>query len=702
MTHEELDALNKATWFSLGAGNYNYTYITEDALTINGLTLRWVYKISQEQHNALSNYTRAITKWNLINPKFPAIQYKKGLIVPYLGNTPASDLQISKKLVDIYKNTDNIIFDAPENNNFLLYDNEVVCIDTDLALNKNSLLSKNFYNNYEGSISSYLEEHYNKGYPHTAMMISILLDIDKLGLDKKYIDYQVVMIMGQLKRRGVSINENNLKVIRIILELDTEFIYYITPELLSEMLQLHAKREPITTDLIYSSINKQLLEKNTVIDYVTKGDLQSLKIIIKQDKNQLNVLNQYDWSLMRIAVTYNQTGIIKYLCEIGDLSHQEIDKSTGDTVMDCALRANFNLAAMLLYKNNAVCTVTKTVNYFLFVCKQGLLEEVKNYLENDLLSKFLLKINYQTALLLACANDRYAVVEYLLSKKVDVNYAPSDKNSYAPLDWAISLGSTKLIALLQKFNAVAKFQHTKVKYKTLGNLIQCGDLESIKVLITHNRGLLNACEEDVAPIHSAVLFKQAEIVNYLISEGVDVNVRTTSTRYFYIQTALDMACDCRADAIAISLYNAGATVDKHVYGQYHIVHVLARQGLLSQLESLISMQPQLIDAIARHGHTPMVLAASKGHCAIVKFLLLKKANPNVERTNKVTSYSPDYRRSPLDWALLQNNEEMINLLLEAKARANECIYPPIRVGNSSIFSKINKPQNDSNQVVFQP
>ena len=174
-----LTSILKSTWWSpIGRGAYNEATKSNNELTIYGHRGYWVGKAPLDQSDDMSSSARAVRKWNEINPDIPSYLSIFGMIVPYLGNTPASDDQIAAKVVDIYRRTRNIILDACAKNNFLVYKCKVICIDVDVALRRGSTASDSF--GTEGdSIENFFVSGSRAGKARTVSVVRTLLYLQK-------------------------------------------------------------------------------------------------------------------------------------------------------------------------------------------------------------------------------------------------------------------------------------------------------------------------------------------------------------------------------------------------------------------------------------------------------------------------------------------------------------------------------------------
>lgn len=84
------------------------------------------------------------------------------------------------------------------------------------------------------------------------------------------------------------------------------------------------------------------------------------------------------------------------------------------------------------------------------------------------------------------------------------------------------------------------------------------------------------------------------------------------------------------------------------------------------------------------GHSPLTLAAKLNYKNIMKALLQRKANPNHQVASNYNSC--------LHYAIINNNEEMINILIEARANIN--------ILNRDDITPINMALKGSNGIIY--
>lgn len=269
--------------------------------------------------------------------------------------------------------------------------------------------------------------------------------------------------------------------------------------------------------------------------------------------------------------------------------------------------------------------------------KKGLLQHVKTLITSTPQLVNVKDSHNNTPLVWAASGGHTEVVDFLLAHGADIHLGtqlpsglPSDFkhhaiNNYSPLDWAINNGHVDTILTLINAGAKANHVHTKIKNKSLKEIIEEGDLSLVKFFIEHNKRFLNQLDEKgYTPLHYSARYGQIEIARYLVAENADLDIPTTKTSDNL--TALELATKHKHDSIAILLFEAGAKIPKAVNGRNHIIHILARNGMLNYIQTLIESFPDLIHIKDSKNQTPLFLAANQGHDEVVEFLTSKDAD----------------------------------------------------------------------------
>lgn len=214
---------------SLGHGSYNNVtkiYAPRD----KDDPFPWKVFKERRHNDILSEANRAVRKWNEFNPIFPAwvvdgdwsCQYLGrivlgGWVAPYLGNVPANDEQIALKVVDIYRNTRNIVADACGLMNFLFYEGNAVCIDVDLAckMKRQSFASDDMFENCFGI--GEMGQYWKKCgvfKPKTVEIIKTLFFLEDClnvtQIDNAFLTPEIIGIFNEYRKLNVRILPYNI------------------------------------------------------------------------------------------------------------------------------------------------------------------------------------------------------------------------------------------------------------------------------------------------------------------------------------------------------------------------------------------------------------------------------------------------------------------------------------------------------------
>lgn len=93
------------------------------------------------------------------------------------------------------------------------------------------------------------------------------------------------------------------------------------------------------------------------------------------------------------------------------------------------------------------------------------------------------------------------------------------------------------------------------------------------------------------------------------------------------------------------------------------IHEAAAAAQLEQVQAMIEDHPNLLDVVSDHGFTPLGLATHFGNEDVVRYLLAKHADPNIQSQNGYNVY-------PLHTAISSNFDGIAKMLLEAGAEVN--------------------------------
>ncbi len=179
---------------------------------------------------------------------------------------------------------------------------------------------------------------------------------------------------------------------------------------------------------------------------------------------------------------------------------------------------------------------------------------------------------------------------------------------------------------------------------------QKGNLEKIKELVKKDPQLLNKIGNDGdPPLLPAASGGHKEVIEYLLSKGVDANSKNSSGQNAVTYTAYAGNLE-----ITKLLVSKGAKIVFTDRQGMSPLHFAAQQGHLPVVEFLVSKGAPLTGK-NRGGRTPLYLAAIRGHDKVMLFLLGKGVSATTKDRNG---------HSPLYGAIDRKHAKAALLLLE--------------------------------------
>ena len=185
----------------------------------------------------------------------------------------------------------------------------------------------------------------------------------------------------------------------------------------------------------------------------------------------------------------------------------------------------------------------------------------------------------------------------------------------------------------------------------LGGCAQQQAMDYARELVSTKADLTLPDADGLTPVQAAIAGGYDEAVVYLLYNGAEVNALGLNGL-----TPLHAAAVFDRPSIGAMLLKRGAKVSLTSNSQgFTPLHVAARGGKLDMVKLLIEARGN-VNATGKRVDTPLTLAASQGHFAVVDYLLSHGAavNPPVEMPYD----------SPLD-AAIRNKHDRVATLLRA-------------------------------------
>ena len=152
-----------------------------------------------------------------------------------------------------------------------------------------------------------------------------------------------------------------------------------------------------------------------------------------------------------------------------------------------------------------------------------------------------------------------------------------------------------------------------------------GDLPSVQYLLSSRKADVNEFSESTTPLILATENNQATIVELLLRQGADPNLRELS----FNETALFKASFKGFPGIAQLLISYGADVRLRIKNDETCLMWASFKGFSDISRMLVIAGADVNAQDTKYGFSPLMVAAKNGHSATVELLLGSGANPHL-------------------------------------------------------------------------
>lgn len=275
-----------------------------------------------------------------------------------------------------------------------------------------------------------------------------------------------------------------------------------------------------------------------------------------------------------------------------------------------------------------------------------------------------------TALIIATRLGNTAMVKLLVERGADLNLG--DKHGVTALGWAMKLGKSEIAELLKKAGAAEPEDLEGSPNTALWSAAMKGDVAKAKALLKRGTKPDEPVEDREGKhfaLVSAAREGHLEMVELLLQHGSQVNVGASENWNAGITPLMVAAREGHLNVVQ-ALLTAGAALESkdsgYEDGGETAMHYAARGGHSEVIQALAKAGAK-INAKAKGGSTPLLVAVSKKQHDAVKTLLSLKADPNA---------GPSGGAGPLFTAAQHPDFALVKLLLEHGARPNPSSKKP--------------------------
>lgn len=239
---------------------------------------------------------------------------------------------------------------------------------------------------------------------------------------------------------------------------------------------------------------------------------------------------------------------------------------------------------------------------------------------------------YRTPLYFAVRENQVEVAAYLLEHGADpLGLAVNDTF----LDIARDRGYEEMQKLLE--TKLASLHGASPKGEGLAAAIRERDLVKVRSLLDGDPELLHAGDErGNQPIHWAVMTRQLDIIDELLTRGADINVqRQDGARPIQLFNGDYHYRGWRDVPKDVTTTPAEVLAHLRTRGAYIDINTAAQTGDLNRVRELLDEDSTLANRVSDYvtyylgSGAPIKNAAAKGHIEIVKLLLERGADPNL-------------------------------------------------------------------------
>jgi ankyrin repeat protein len=321
-------------------------------------------------------------------------------------------------------------------------------------------------------------------------------------------------------------------------------------------------------------------------------------------------------------------------------------------------------------------------------CIAGDLETVRRLVNKDP-TLVRCQYEYRTPIYFAVRENQIEVARFLLEHGTDpLSLAVND----TLLDICHDRGYVEMEKMLEA--RLADTYGASSKGNLVAEAIRARDLTKVRSLLDASPELLHAGDDGSSqPIHWAVLTRQLDIIDELLSRSADINaarfdgarpIQLTNGDYNY-RGWRDVPQDWPVTPAQVldHLRDRGAYVD---------ICTAASIGDLERVRELLDGNPSLANRVSEYvtyyigSGTPLKNAAARGHIEIVKLLLERGADPNLAEEGIAPNGHALYS------AVYNGHHEVAKLLLEHGA------YPSPQVESSADALSIAMMNKDAKMV----
>ncbi len=304
-------------------------------------------------------------------------------------------------------------------------------------------------------------------------------------------------------------------------------------------------------------------------------------------------------------------------------------------------------------------TAATRIDALVMACEEGDLDFVKTLVKSGIDVNGIGSGCF-TALMAAVNEDEVEIVEYLIEQGADVDLV---YNGWTALIEAADEGSLASMKLLLKAGAKIDYYSIQDSPTAISMAASEGKLNCLQLLLA-NGANINGIGKSLPPLHNAAAENKGSIIDYLISQKVNINKKDVNGHTALMHAASEgnmnsvvKLIEAGADISIIDLFGATAKDYAEWEEEYEIRDLL--EALRTNSENRGTHSDTFED---RSSHLPAIHQATLDG-------LIEKAQRMVENGTDVNSRD-NYGRTPLHISSAENHNIDMSVLVELGADIN--------------------------------
>ena len=334
--------------------------------------------------------------------------------------------------------------------------------------------------------------------------------------------------------------------------------------------------------------------------------LDNIKTLIKQGAD-IHQINNNGWTALHYAARYAKSEIIEHLLSLG--MKVNMVENSGKTPLMCTCCDGYRLDNIktLIKQGADIHQIDSDGRTALHYAARFAKSEIIEYLFSLGMKVNMVSNSGQTPLMCACCDsDRLDNIKTLIKQGADIHQI--NNNGWTALHYAARFAKSEIIEYLLSLGMKVNMVENSGKTPLMCTCCDGYRLDNIKTLIKQGADIHQIDSDGCTALHYAARFAKSEIIEYLLSLGMKVNMVSNSG-----QTLLMSAC-CDSDRLdnIKTLIKQGADIHQINNNGWTALHYAARFAKSEIIEHLLSLGMK-VNMVENSGKTPLLCACCDGY-----------------------------------------------------------------------------------------